>query len=150
MPTLNNVIQELNDIATNHLQINHFFFGNTWDFATSGTVNCPAMIAELEPATLEGSTLTHTFKIYIGDLVQKDLSNKKEVLSDCLLIALDVIYQLQQNDYDWVLANKNSITLNDFEDSFDCELYGYWFQIKLKLSSPYDRCAIPQNPLVTN
>lgn len=147
--TLNNVIQELNDIATTHDQINHFFFGNTWDFATSGTVNYPAMIAELEPAILEGSTLTHTFKIYIGDLVQKDSSNKTEVLSDCLLIALDVIYQLQSNSYDWVLQNKNSITLNDFEDSLDCELYGYWFQIKLKLSSPYDRCAIPQNPLVT-
>jgi len=148
--TLNNVIQELNNIATNHLQINHFFFGEEWEFASSGVVNCPAMIAVLEPAMLEGSTLTHSFKIYIGDLVQKDLSNKKEVLSDCLLIALDVIYQLQQNDYDWVLANKSSITLNDFEDSFDCELYGYYFQIKLKLSSPYDRCAIPQVPLVTN
>ena len=148
--TLNNVIQELNDIASNHLQINHFFFGEEWDFASSGVVNCPAMIAVLEPATLENSTLTHSFKIYIGDLVQKDLSNKKEVLSDCLLIALDVIYQLQQNDYDWVLANKSSITLNDFEDSFDCELYGYYFQIKLKLSSPYDRCAIPQSPLVNN
>mgnify|MGYP007090446327 FL=1 len=72
------------------------------------------------------------------------------MLSDCQLIALDVIYQLQQNDYDWILANKSSITLNDFEDSFDCELYGYYFQIKLKLSNPYDRCAIPQVPLVTN
>ena len=148
--TLNNVIQELNDIATNHLQINHFFFGEEYDFATSGVVNCPVMIAVLEPSLLEGSTLTHSFKIYIGDLVQKDLSNKKEVLSDCQLIALDVIYQLQQNDYDWILANKSSITLNDFEDSFDCELYGYYFQIKLKLSNPYDRCAIPQVPLVTN
>ena len=59
--TLNNVIQELNDIATNHLQINHFFFGEEWDFASSGVVNCPAMIAVLEPSLLEGSTLTHSF-----------------------------------------------------------------------------------------
>ena len=141
--TLNQTVKSLNDIANNHLQINHFFFGDEWDFATSGTVNCPAMITVLEPAIWEGSTITHTLKIYIGDLVQKDLSNKVEVLSDCQLIALDVIYQLQNPDYEWVLINKNSITLNDFEDSFDCELYGYWFQIKLKLSAPYDRCAIP-------
>lgn len=141
--TLNNIVKKLNDIAINHLQINHFFFGEEWDFATSGVVNCPAMIAVLEPATLEGAALTHSFKIYIGDLVQKDLANKSEVLSDCMLIALDIIYQLQLPAYDFVLINKNSITLNDFEDSFDNELYGYWFQIKLKLPAPYDRCAIP-------
>ena len=143
MPTLNNVVQSLNDIADNHLQINHFFFGEEWDFASSGVVNTTAMITVLEPATFENGTLTHSFKIYIGDLVHKNLSNKSEVLSDCLLIALDVIGTLQNPTYDWVLANKGSITLNDFEDSFDCELYGYWFQVKLKVSSPYDRCAIP-------
>lgn len=148
--TLNNIVKELNDIATNHLQINHFFFGNEFDFATSGVVNCAAMICVLEPALLEDSTLTHSFKIYIGDIVQKNLSNKLEVLSDCQLIALDVIYQLQQNDYEFILINKNSIVLTDFEDSFDCELYGYYFSIKLKLANPYDRCAIPQFPLVTN
>lgn len=150
MPTLNEVVQSLNDIATNHQQINHFFFGEEWDFATSGTVNCPAMITVLQPLPLVGSTLTYVFKVYIGDLVQKDLSNKTEVLSDCLLIALDVVYQLQHNDYAWVLDNKNNIVFNDFEDSFDCELYGYWFEIRLKVSSPFDRCAIPQSPLITN
>lgn len=149
MQTLNQVVQSLNTIATNHLQINHFFFGEEWDFASSGVVNCPAMIAVLQPSILQGSTLTDVFKIYIGDLVQKDLSNKSEVLSDCQLIALDVIYQLQLSTYDWVLENKNSIVLNDFEDSFDCELYGYWFEIRLKMSAPYDRCAIPQSPLIT-
>ena len=75
--TLNNVIQELNDIATNHLQINHFFFGEEYDFASSGVVNCAAMIAVLEPSLLEGSTLTHSFKIYIGDLVQRIYQIKK-------------------------------------------------------------------------
>lgn len=148
--TLNEIVKELNNIADNHLQINHFFFGDEWDFATSGVVTCPAMITVLEPATLEGAAITHTFKIYIGDLVQKDLANKLEALSDCQLIALDVIAQLQLATYEWLLANKGSITLNDFEDSFDCELYGYWFQIKLKMAAPYDRCAIPQVPLVTN
>jgi hypothetical protein len=148
--TLNQIVKTLNEIADNHLQINHFFFGEEWDFATSGVVNCPAMITVLQPSVLEGSTITQNFKIYIGDLVQKNLSNKLEVLSDCQLIALDIIYQLQLPVYDFVLINKDNITLNDFEDSFDCELYGYWFDIKLKLPAPYDRCAIPQLPLVTS
>ena len=142
MATLNQVVKSLNDIATAHQQINHFFFGEEWDFATSGVVNAPVMITVLQPSSLSGSTLTYDFKVYIGDLVSKGLRNKADVLSDTLQIALDVIYQLQSPDYDGVVNTE--ITLNDFEDSFDCELYGHWFSLKIKYSNPFDRCAIPQ------
>jgi len=141
--TINQVVKNLNNIAENHKQINHFFFGEEYDFASSGVVNCPAMIVVLEPSLLQTSVLTYNFKIYIGDLVQKDLSNKTEVLSDTLLILLDVIYQVQSTIYDWSF-DTSSITITDFEDSFDCELYGNWCNMKLRISSPFDRCSIPQ------
>lgn len=140
--TLNEVVANLNSIADNHLQINHFFFGDEWDFATSGVVNCPAMIVVLEPSNLTTSVLTYNFKIYVGDLVHKDLSNKVEVLSDTLQICLDIIYSIQNPDYNWAIES-NTITLTDFEDSFDCELYGHYFNLKIRTSSPFDRCAIP-------
>lgn len=142
MKSLNQVVKSLNDIADNHQQINHFFFGEEFDFDTSGTVNASAMIVVLQPSSLQGSTLTYSFKVYVGDLVHKDLSNKTDVLSDTMLIALDIIYELQDPDYDGVVDT--NITLNDFEDSFDCELYGHWFDLKIKYSNPFDRCAIPQ------
>lgn len=145
MKSLNQVVKSLNDIADNHLQINHFFFGEEWDFASSGVVNTTAMIVVLQPSTLAGSTLTYDFKIFIGDLVQKDLSNKTEVLSDTMQVALDVIWQLQDPNYEGVVDT--NITLNDFEDSFDCELYGHWFDLKIKYSNPFDRCAIPIIPI---
>lgn len=141
--TLNQVIKKLNEIADNHQQINHFFFGETFDFASSGVVNCPVMIAVLQPLPYSKNTLTYNFNIIIGDIVHKDLSNKTEVLSDTLQIALDVIYKLQDPTYDWILDNVNNITLNDFEDEYDIELYGYFFEIRLKVASPFDRCAIP-------
>lgn len=142
MQTLNQVIKSLNDIADNHQQINHFFFGEEWDFATSGVVNTPAMIAVLQPTVLNNTSLTYDFKIYIGDLVNKGLNNKQDVLSDTLLIALDVVYELQDPDYEGIV--ETNITFNDFEDSFDCELYGQWFNLKIKYSNPFDRCSIPQ------
>jgi hypothetical protein len=139
--TLNQILKSINSIGVNHYQIHHTFIGEEWDFATSGVVNTPAMIVVLQPSNLQGSAIIHSFKIYVGDLVQKDLSNKFEVLSDCQQIALDIIYQLQAPQYEWIL--QPNITLNDFEDSFDCELYGYWFEIKLKIASPFNICAIP-------
>lgn len=141
--TLNQVIQSQSDFAVNHQQINHFFFGEEWDFATSGTVNCPAMISVLQPIVVQGSVCTYSFKIYFGDIVHKDLSNKNEVLSDMHQLAMDFIGQFQHPDYDWVFETDN-ITLNDFEDSFECELYGFWLIAKLKVAMPFDRCAIPQ------
>ncbi len=143
--TLNQVVSNLNSIANDHLQINHFFYGSEFNFATSGTVNTTSMIAVLEPHLYSKNSLEYRFKIYIGDIVQKNLSNRADVLSDSLLIALDVIAKLQDNQtYGWMLSNVNNITLNDFEDSFDCELYGYWFTISLKTIAPFDRCAIPE------
>jgi len=140
--TLNQAVKALSDIATAHPQINHFFFGEEFDFAASGVVNMPAMIVVLEPSLLQGSTLTYNFKIYIGDLVHKDLSNKLEVLSDTLLICTDIIALLQNPSYDWVFDASN-VVLTDFEDSFDCELYGHYFNLKIKTSAPFDRCAVP-------
>ena len=146
--TLNKVVQNLRNFATAHKQINHFDFCEEWDFATSGTVNLPAMLTVLQPSTIQNNTLTYTFKVYFGDLVHKDLSNKAEVLSDMEQLALDFIYQMQHPDYDWVFDTSN-LVLNDFEDSFDCELYGYWMIAKIKIPSPFDRCAIPQTTVNT-
>lgn len=143
--TLNSHVTSLNDFATAHQQLNHFFFGEEYNFATSGVVNAPVMIATLQPETIQSSTLTRSFKIYFGDLVHKDLSNRSEVLSDMEQVALDFIYQMQHPDYEWVFDTSN-LVLNDFEDSFDCELYGYWLIARFKISSPFDRCAIPQTP----
>ena len=140
--TLNETVSAFQSIATNHKQINHFFFGEEWDFASSGVVDCPAMILVLEPSTLTGAVLTYNFKLYIGDLVQKDLSNKTEVLSDTLQILLDVIYLVQAPTYDWAFDNQ-TLTITDFEDSFDCELYGHWTNLKIRVANPFDRCAVP-------
>ena len=74
--TLNQVVKSLNDIANNHKQINHFFFGEEWDFASSGIVNTPAMIVVLQPSTLRTSTLDYAFKLYFGDLVQDRKSTR--------------------------------------------------------------------------
>jgi hypothetical protein len=139
--TLNQAVRTLSDFAGSHQQINSFTFCEPADFATSGVVDMQTMIAVLQPTQLSGSTLTYDFKIYIGDLVHKDLSNKTEVLSDTLQSCLDLIWHLQRPEFEGVIDT--NIQINDFEESFDCELYGHWFDLKIKTSNPFDRCAIP-------
>lgn len=141
--TLNQTVKSLNDFATAHSQIGHFFFGETPNFDTSGTTNGVCMIVDTEPFPLSESTLTYVFKVYMGDLVHKDLSNRTEVLSDTLQILLDLVAWAQHPDREWVF--ERSTNIEEFNDSFDCELYGQWITIKLKTSAPFNRCAIPTN-----
>ena len=46
--TINQILKSLEDVATAHLQINHFEFGDNWEFFSSGTVNFPALVVRTE------------------------------------------------------------------------------------------------------
>lgn len=141
MLTLNQAVQSLRDFASAHQNVKSFDCCEEWNFASSGVVDMQTMICVVQPSQLAGSTLTYNFKIYVGDLVQKDLSNRLEVLSDTLQTCTDLVWYLQRPEFEGVIDT--NITFNDFEDSFDCELYGHWFPLKIKISNPFDRCAIP-------
>lgn len=141
MVTRNQVVKSFEEFADEHAQIGHFFEGQIFNFDTSGTTNGISMILDAEPHALSESTLSYGWKLYMGDLVQKDLGNRRDVLSDTLLVFLDFVAWAQHPDRDWVFERTSNI--NEFEDSFDCEMSGVWATIKLKTSSPFDRCAIP-------
>jgi len=141
--TLNQVITNLSNIQAAHGQLNEFFFGENWDFGASGDIKYPAMAVDLEPANLQSSILVRSFRIYVMTQVQKDITDRQEALSDMELIALDIIAQLDSPDYTEWNMDLSNIVLNDFRDDRDAELTGYWFNIRLRILNPMDRCQIP-------
>ena len=143
MITLNNVIQNLNNIADAHGQLNSFFFGEIYDFGASGDIQYPAMAVDLEPANLQSSVLVRSFRIYVMQQVKKDITDRQEALSDTELICLDIIAQLDSYDYTEWNMDLSNIILNDFVDEKDGEVTGYWFNIKLRILNPLDSCQIP-------
>lgn len=142
MLTLNQAVKNLEYIATAHNQINSFFFGELYDFASSGTINYPAMAVTLEPTPYANGVLTRSFNIYILDLVHKGIGNSVDVLSDTEQICVDVISLLQDSElYDWVVDFNT--TLNDIQGGTDDEVYGYWFNLRMRMPAPRNKCAVP-------
>lgn len=145
--TLNQVVKNLNYIGNAHNQVKTFFFGELFDFASSGTIQYPAMAVTLNPSQRANNTLTYSFNVYMLDLVHKDISNSTEVLSDTLQMCLDVIAIADNPVYDWSM--EKVATLTDIQGGQDDEVTGHWFNLKLKVPTPSDRCQVPTFGLIT-
>ena len=139
--TLNQVVKNLNYIGQAHNQVKTFFFGELYDFASSGTTQYPAMAVTLQPSQRAVNTLTYSFNVYMLDLVHKDISNNTEVLSDTLQMCLDVLAIVDNPVYDWTL--EKTAVLTDIQGGQDDEVTGHWFNLKLKVPTPRDRCQVP-------
>lgn len=150
MITLNQIIKNLNNIASAHYQINSFGNGSVIEFATSGITNYPAMWVDYEPPQLQGNAFQNVLRIYIMDRLIKGKKNELELFSDIQQICLDIIAQLNSTIYGWKLVSDN-ITLNPFsEPRFDDEDAGYYFDVTLKVPFTFDRCQIPFDSNITN
>lgn len=142
--TLNQIINELKEIANQHLQINSFNAGTLDDFATSGDTRYPAMWVSYENAAISTRTESYSFSIWIVDRVKKDRSNLIEVHSDCKSILNDIKAQLNDPGYGWVLGqdwNYQAI----FEPFMEDEVAGWLADVTISQPFSNDVCQIPYN-----
>ena len=143
--TLNQVQQALEQIATNHKQINSFGEGDIWDIATSGDINYPLMYVSLEDSTIGNRVEALTFSIILMDIVKGGRVNENDALSDMLEVAKDIIAQLNHPSYTWEFAN-DSINISNFTERFLDSVAGVTMRVTLNLPFSFDRCAMPYTP----
>ena len=142
--TLNQIVNELKEIANQHLQINSFSAGTLDDFATSGDTRYPAMWVTYENAAIGEKTEAYSFTLFIVDRVKKDRSNLIEVHSDCKSILNDIKAQLNAPGYGWSLTQDwNYQAL--FEPFMEDEVAGWFADITITQAFSNDTCQIPFN-----
>lgn len=142
--TLNQIINELKEIANQHLQINSFNAGTLDDFATSGDTRYPAMWVSYENAAISSRTESFSFSIWVVDRVKKDRTNLVEVHSDCKSILNDIKAQLNDPGYGWSLGqdwNYQAI----FEPFMEDEVAGWLADVTITQPFSNDTCQIPYN-----
>ena len=140
--TLNNVIQVIENLGNAHQQIKTTFYGNAFDFLSKGTDNVyPALFFDLTGASINGKTSTINFTLFFCDRVLPEQSNEQEVLSDQLLTAQDIIAQLHDNNFDFIM--QDSVTLDFFTEDTPEYLAGVSATISLDLPYLQNRCEVP-------
>ena len=135
----------IEQIATNHRQINSYGTGDLYDIVTSGDTSYPLMYTIMENSQIGNKVEALTFTIIIMDIVKGGRVNEDDVASDTLEIVKDIIAQLHHPSYSWDFEN-DLVTVEPFTERFTDSVTGYSFKVTLLLPFAYDRCAMPYTP----
>lgn len=145
--SLNQLVQSFTLIGNAHQQIKTFGFGQIYHIATSGTINYPVMWAELDHVEDESHTTNYFVNFYVMDVVQNDRSNETNVLSDCILIATDIIAELKHPDWTFDVVVNESVKIDYYTEGMTDKVAGVKWNMMIKIETPDDTCAIPQGAI---
>ncbi len=145
--TIKEVKKLLNNLATDHKQINDFGWGDVWEIGESKSITYPLMYCTIQNSNVSGKTFNLSLSIIFADLVFEDEKNEDDVISDQMLICQDIIAQLRSDIFDFTLGQ--SVNVNFFTERLSDLVAGVQATISLALPYVADRCAVPSDyPLV--
>jgi hypothetical protein len=141
--TLSNLVSKLNEIQENHPMINTFGEGNIYDYVDNGgEIKYPVMWVVMKPLNYNNKVLSYRATIVFADLLTEDKSNRLQLQSDQLQVALDVIAKLKlDNTYNFNISDSSAIEF--FEERFDDFTAGVTADIEILDPNPLDKCSIP-------
>jgi hypothetical protein len=142
--SLNQIKGKLEQFANDHLQIKEFYTKDPLELLNSAETKFVAMVAVFLPSAIQGKIVNLKMSVLFMDLVNKDLTNEMEVLSDTLQIALDFRAWMDDPDFDDLFIVDDSLVITPFYEKGDNECTGWQMDITVRITDLKDRCAIPQ------
>lgn len=151
----NDLIELFEDIARRHYQINTFFLGRDWELENNNDLQYPVLQVYPEVAKMpinnwkEYKTLDLTFNVKVIDLTVPGEENERDVHSDTLRIAQDIVNELNQHPY-YIRSNVSLMEDIDFtaiEEFEDDVTAGWQFQLKLRIINANTFCGMPMAEL---
>lgn len=145
--TLNNVTNRISQLSLGHKQVRTFRKGLLGDLFADKTARYPAVcLQDLGGSiSLTGHATTINYRMFISDLVhvsQDTKTNEEDVLSDMVSIAMDLLAQLNNGNYDdWRISTDNS--LNFFVESENDMHAGCVIDLSVRFMYTQNICQIP-------
>lgn len=140
--TLNQVTSQIRAIAEAHKQINTVKDGDLDEFLGESADNVyPAMYFDVAPSNISTRTLTLNFDLFFFDRLLPERTNEKEIMSDLLSIAQDIIAQLMYNEFEFEMSP--NVPLTPVTEDTPDNLVAWQASISLNLPFTSDRCQVP-------
>lgn len=142
--TLNQLMQRLSEVATEHRQINEFFQGDFLDAISRDAVDYPLMCVTLQPGAMNADIVRVNAVITICD--KYNLSNYRqinEVHSDCLSICNDLNVTFRQYGWSEFCDITSDISTEPFINEGQDMVAGWALNIAFDVFNDRDWCAIP-------
>jgi hypothetical protein len=140
------VIEDLEDFANNHEQINSFGYGDltqlTMDVITKQEPKYTRMYVIPGDTLLNQNELVYNFQIIVTDQLNSDYSNQRDVMSDTLEIMKDIMATFYLSEYEslWPAG------VEPFLENYETILTGWVMNIQLSQPFDYNRCDLPERP----
>jgi len=146
MITLNQDIELFKNFALKHKGINSFYFGDESEADTNVEIVYPFMNVILQGSSVTDNVVSRKYMIVISDLVNKDISNINQVLSDIERVCYDVpnyLRQVRNSGYLGTFKFDANISLTDFTERNDDDVSGHFFDLTISSAMGNDGCNLP-------
>ena len=141
--TLNQIIERFETIATDHLFIERFGFGELSDIDVAGPndVDYPLMWVVPQGSDFDEQTLIYTLRVIIMDVDDTDDSKRNEIMSDTLRTLIDVVKIFKNDDtYDWNITDTTNAV--PFSQRFVDYTTGWFADIRIITDLDNNPCSI--------
>ena len=141
--TLSELVQKLQQIQVAHPMIRTFGEGDIYDYVDNGgEIKYPVMWTVVRPSQYIGTTMKYRIAILFADLLTEDKSNRLQVQSDQMLVALDVLAKLKL-DTQYSFNTAPNATMEFFQERFDDFTAGVSIDIEITSPVALNFCQIP-------
>jgi hypothetical protein len=141
--TLSNLISKLKAIQVSHPMIRTFGEGDIYDYVDNGgEIEYPVMWTVVKPSTYSGNAVRYRLVLLFADLLTEDKSNRLQIQSDQLLVALDVMSKLKL-DNDYSFNTNQQANIDFFQERFDDFTAGVSIDIEIVDPQPLNLCQFP-------
>jgi hypothetical protein len=143
--TLANLVAKLKSIQEAHPMIRTFGEGDIYDYTDNGgEIVYPVFWTVVRPSQYSNTTMRYRLVLLFADLLTEDKSNRLQVQSDQLLVALDVLAKLKlDNSYSFNTPPQASVEF--FQERFDDFAAGVSIDIEITAPIPLNLCQVPTN-----
>ena len=137
------LLTQFNAFATAHQQVNSFGFGHITQLTSDVVTKVEPLYSRLyltpDYIRLVENQLNINFNVYVADIIDEDLSNQLNVLSDTMEIMKDLFSLLGGSAYipEW------GLTLVPFLHDYDTGLGGWTLSLSIYVPNDYNRCVVP-------
>jgi hypothetical protein len=141
--SLNQIINLIETIATNHAQVNGFNFGEASDISASEQEQYPLVWIDVLDSSIDTNTLTINMSMKVLDIQKDDQGNERDTLSDTLSIAQDMYASLTDfayQDYFTIAYNTNLVV---YREALADKVNGWEMNLQFELMQDRNRCQIP-------
>ena len=146
LDTYNRLIDRINDdFATPHLQIKKFnegFYEDLQNFQTKDELLPFMWLVPNDVTANENSVSTYNCTVYFVDILEKDDSNQRDVLSDMLSVSRDFVNWLRLNQTNGFNIIGEPVS-TPFKSNFLDYCAGWFIDIEIEVETEGSDCSIP-------